>query len=121
MIKVLLLQFSTDPACAQRRGMLQKAGVTVAEAEPAWPTFFEAVNTQRPDIIVIAASTIPSHAFEAARYLGEGFNTRDIPVILVDVAPKDLARAHESAPRAQIVERSALGDVMAAAVENTRE
>lgn len=121
MTKVLLLQFSTDPACAQRREILQKAGVALAEAEPAWPTFFEAVNAQRPDIIVIAASTIPSHAFEAARYLGEGFNTRDIPVILVDVAPKDLARARESAPRADIVERSALGAVVAAALDNTRK
>lgn len=112
MTKALLLQFDTDPACAQRCEILQKSGVTLVEAEPRWPTFFDAVNEHQPDIIVIACSTIPSHAFEAARYLGEGFNTRDIPVILVDVEQKDLARAQESAPRARIVERSALAQVL---------
>ncbi len=121
MPQALLLQFGTDPACAQRREILEKAGVTLAETEPRWPTFFETVNAQRPDVIVIAASTIPLHPFEAARYLGEGFNTRDIPVILVDVAPKDLARAQESAPRARIVERSALAEATMGALDNARK
>lgn len=121
MTKVLLLQFGTDPACGQRREILQKVGVSLAEAEPRWPTFFDAVNSQRPEIIIIAGSTIPSHAFEAARYLGEGFNTRDIPVLLVDVATKDLARARESAPRARIVEGSALGEAVMGTLDNARK
>ena len=108
MPKVLLLQFDTDPARAERRTILESTGMTVVEAEPQWPTFFDVVTAQRPDVIVIAASTIPSHAFEAARYLGEGFNTRNIPVLLVDVNPKDVAPARTSAPQAKIVERSAL-------------
>lgn len=108
MAKVLLLQFDTDPACAERRGILEKTGMTVVESEPRWPTFFDVVTAERPDVIVIAASLIPSHAFEAARYLGEGFNTRDIPVFLVDVSPKDLAMAKKSAPQARIVERKDL-------------
>ena len=103
MIKVLLLQFKTDPACAERRQALQETGATVVEAEPRWPVFFDAVDANRPDVVVIAASVIPSHAFEAARYLGEGFNTRDISVFLVDVAPHDLLKAQSSAPRAVIL------------------
>lgn len=103
MTKVLLLQFKTDPACAERRQTLQGSGATVVEAEPRWPVFFDAVDANRPDVVAIAASVIPSHAFEAARYLGEGFNTRDIPVFLVDVAPKDLPKAQSSAPRAVII------------------
>ena len=112
MPKVLLLQFDSDPARAERRTNLASTGMTVVEAEPRWPTFFDVVTAQRPDVIVIAASTIPSHAFEAARYLGDGFNTRNIPVLLVDVNPKDYNRAQTSAPQAKIVERSVLADAV---------
>jgi len=108
MPKVLLLQFDTDPACAQRRAALAATGVTLVEAEPRWPTFFDVVTAERPDVIVIAASLIPSHAYEAARYLGEGFNTRNIPVLLVDVVRKDAAKASRSAPLAAIVDRAEL-------------
>jgi cephalosporin hydroxylase len=112
MPKVLLLQFDTDPARAERRTTVESTGMTVVEAEPRWPTFFDVVTAQRPDVIVIAASTIVSHAFEAARYLGDGFNTRNIPVLLVDVNPKDYNRAQTSAPQAKIVEGSALADAV---------
>jgi hypothetical protein len=112
-MKVLLLQFKTDPACATRREALAKIGAAVTEAEPRWPVFFDALKTNRPDVIAIGAGTIPSHGIEAARYLGEGFNTRDIPVYLLDVAPKDRTKAQTSAPRAQIVETIALPEVLA--------
>jgi PleD family two-component response regulator len=111
-MKVLLLQFKTDPACAQRREALAQTGATVTEAEPRWPVFFDALAERRPDVIVIAASTIPSHGIEAARYLGDGFNTRDIPVYLVDVAAKDQATARISAPRARLVGTAALPDAL---------
>jgi CheY-like chemotaxis protein len=117
MPKVLLLQFDTDPARAEHAAIVESTGVPVVEAEPRWPTFFDVVTAQRPDVIVIAASTIPSHAFEAARYLGDGFNTRDIPVILVDVDPKDDARAKASAPQAKIVDRASLADAVRAALQ----
>jgi len=117
MPKVLLLQFDTDPARAERRTILEKTGMTVVEAEPRWPTFFDVVTAQRPDVIAIAASTIPSHAFEAARYLGDGFNTRNIPVLLVDVNPKDHARAQTSAPQAKIVERASLAGAVKGALQ----
>lgn len=106
MAKVLLLQFDTDPARAQLRAALDTIGAIIVEAEPRWPTFFDVVTAQRPDVIVIAASRIPSHAYEAARYLGEGFNTRNIPVLLVDVASKDEPKARRSAPEAAIVDRA---------------
>lgn len=112
MAKVLLLQFDTDSARNERRRALESTGMTVVEAAPRWPTFFDAVTAQRPDVIVIAASKIPTHAFEAARYLGEGFNTRNIPVLLVDVNPKDRARAQTSAPQSKIVERAVLVDAV---------
>jgi hypothetical protein len=112
MAKVLLLQFDTDPDSAKRHEALQKTGASVSEAEPRWPTFFDAVTAKRPDIIVIAAGVIPSHAIEAARYLGDGFNTRDIPVYLVDVQPNDVALAKSSAPRAQIIDGTALNQIL---------
>jgi PleD family two-component response regulator len=115
--KVLLLQFDTDLACAERRSILERSGMTIVEAEPRWPTFFDVVTAERPDVIVIAASKIPSHAFEAARYLGEGFNTRNIPVLLVDVSPRDRTRAEKSAPQATIVERAALVDAVKEALQ----
>ncbi|HEV2878707.1 MAG TPA: hypothetical protein VGW96_03910 [Candidatus Eremiobacteraceae bacterium] len=108
MPKVLLLQFDTDPDRAQRRALLESTGMTVVEAEPQWPTFFDVVTAQRPDVIVIACGRISSHAFEAARYLGDGFNTRNIPVLLVDVQPSDLQTAKTSAPQAKIVDRDGL-------------
>ena len=106
MPKVLLLQFDTDPDCLARHAILEKTGFTLAAAEPRWPTFFDAVNRDQPDLIVIAASVLPSHGLESARYLGDGFNTRNIPVLLVDVNPKDETRARSTAPRARIVERA---------------
>jgi PleD family two-component response regulator len=117
MAKVLLLQFDTDPACEQRRALLAQTTATIVEAEPRWPVFFDTVTAERPDLIVIAASKIASHAFEAARYLGDGFNTRDIPVILVDVGQKDLPKAKQSAPQAKIVDR---GQLVSAALEALR-
>ena len=117
MPKVLLLQFDTDPACGARRDILAQSQMTVVEGEPRWPTFFDVVTAERPDVIVIAASRIPSHAYEAARYLGEGFNTRNIPVLLVDVARKDATKAKNAAPQAKIVERSALVDSIKAALQ----
>jgi hypothetical protein len=112
-MKVLLLQFKTDPACAARREILAKTGARLTEAEPRWPVFFDAQQSDRPDIIAIAASVIPSHAIEAARYLGDGFNTRDIPVYLVDVQPNDVACARTSAPRAHLIDSSALSTIVA--------
>jgi len=112
MPKVLLLQFDTDPDCQARREILEKTGFTLAVAEPRWPTFFDAVNREQPDLIVIAANILPSHALEAARYLGDGFNTRNIPVLLVDVNPKDEMRARSSAPRARIVAREELAQAV---------
>ena len=117
MPKVLLLQFDTDPACAQRRDILAKAQMTIVEAAPRWPIFFDVVTAERPDVIVIAASRIPSHAYEAARYIGDGFNTRNIPVLLVDVARKDITKAKNAAPQAQIVERPGLVDAIKAALK----
>ena len=117
MPKVLLLQFDTDPARAERRTILESSGMTLVEAEPRWPTFFDVVTAQRPDVIVIAASKIPSHAFEAARYLGDGFNTRNIPVFLTDVQSKDLQKAKNSAPQAKIVERAALVNAVKEALQ----
>ena len=121
MAKVLLLQFDTDPACAERRTILESTGLTVVVAEPRWPTFFDVVTAQRPDVIVIAASVIASHAFEAARYLGDGFNTRNIPVLLVDVASKDLPHAQTSAPLAKIVDRASLANAVTAALQPKAE
>ncbi|MBC5804909.1 MAG: hypothetical protein DLM53_06775 [Candidatus Eremiobacter antarcticus] len=108
MHTILLLQFRNDPECGARRDLLSHDAMDVAEAEPRWPVFFEAVNVRRPDVIVIACSRLPSHAFECARYLGDGFNTRDIPVLLVDVRENDLMKARSSANRARIVGRDQL-------------
>lgn len=113
MPKVLLLQFATDPEAHPRRQALQATGATVVEAEPRWPTFFDCVYANRPDDIVIAASYMPTYGFEAARYLGEGFNTRDIPVFLVDVDPKNIDKAKTSAPLAKIVSRDQLASAFA--------
>lgn len=114
MAKIVLLQFDTDPQCAQRRKVLSGLGATLVEAEPRWPVFFDAILRERPDLVVISCATIPQHGREAARYLGEGFNTRNIPVILVDVAAKDLAATRTSAPSATIVEMNALADAVRA-------
>jgi fructose-1-phosphate kinase PfkB-like protein len=108
MAKLVLLQFDTDPECAARRDALSSVGATIVEGEPRWPVFFDTVLRERPDAIVIAGSTLSEHAREAARYLGEGFNTRNIPVVLVDVPPKELELTREAAPRTIIVKRDEL-------------
>lgn len=112
MAILALLQFDTDPACAQRKAAVSGIGFQVVEAEPRWPDFFKTIEEKRPDVVVIGGGVIPQHAREAARYLGDGFNTRNIPVILVGVAPKDVPAAREAAPRAQIVDEAALPDAL---------
>jgi hypothetical protein len=113
MAKLALLQFKTDPDCAARRDAVKGLSATMVEDEPRWPVFFDAIVRERPDAIVIACSILPQHAREAARYLGDGFNTRDIPVYLVDVPRDEVARAHAAAPRATIVERGELASALA--------
>jgi len=108
MPKLVLLQFGTDPESPQRRHALSGLGAEVVETEPRWPTFFRTVERERPDAVVIACGVIAAHGREAARYLGEGFNTRNIPVILVDVAPKDVAMTRTAAPKAELVDRDGL-------------
>ncbi|MBC5825315.1 MAG: hypothetical protein GIW99_07710 [Candidatus Eremiobacteraeota bacterium] len=111
MARVLLLQFDTDPKCVPIRTALEQVDAEIVEDEPRWPGFFQTVTRERPDTIIIACSKIPSHGREAARYLSEGFNTRNIPLILVGVADRDLVKTREYAPRAQIV---TAGDLAAA-------
>jgi hypothetical protein len=114
MAKVALLQFDTDPECAERRELLAMLGASLVVAEPRWPVFFDTIERERPDVIVIACSIIAQHAREAARYLGDGFNTRNIPVILVDVKPEDLNATKASAPSAAIVDRAQLASAVRA-------
>jgi hypothetical protein len=117
MAKLALLQFDTDPACAARRAAVASLGATVVGGEPRWPAFFDLITKERPDVIVIACSILSRHAREAARYIGDGFNTRDIPVYLVDVPSAEYNETRASAPRATIVSldelKSALAKVVA--------
>jgi len=110
--KVLLLQFHTDPDVTTRREALSSLGAELVEAEPRWPTFFDVLTRERPDVVVISLARIPSHGREAARYIKEGFNTRDIPVILTEVPSKEIVATHKSAPGALIVERKQLADAV---------
>ena len=112
MAKILLLQFDSDPDCAVRRDLLSGLGATLVVDEPRWPTFFDTLNRERPDVIVISLAVIPSHGREAARYIKDGFNTRNIPVILTDVPAKEIDVVRKSAPTAVIVERSDLADAV---------
>lgn len=112
MAKILLLQFDTDPGCAAHREALSALGATLVEAEPRWPTFFDVLNRERPDIVVISLGAIPSHGREAARYIKDGFNTRNLPVFLTDVPAKDIDKCRKSAPTAVIVERKDLHDAV---------
>jgi hypothetical protein len=108
MAKIALLQFSTDPDGADRRAQLAGLGAQLVEDEPRWPAFFQTIERERPAVIVIACGIIAQHAREAARYLGDGFNTRNIPVILVDVAAKAMEATRKAAPNAAIVARADL-------------
>lgn len=112
MAKILLLQFDSDPDCAARREQLSGLGATLVVAEPRWPTFFETLRLERPDVVVISLARIPSHGREAARYIKDGFNTRNIPVFLTDVPPKEIEKLHKSAPTAVMVERKDLADAV---------
>jgi len=117
MPNVLLLQFATDPESAKRREALGAAHVAFVEDEPRWPNFFDTVTARRPDAIALAFSWLPAYAREAARYLGEGFNTRDIPLLLVDVLPSERpsleAYLRTYQPNARFVDRSELADAAA--------
>ena len=112
MAKLALLQFDTDPACGARRAAVASIGATVVEGEPRWPAFFDLITKERPDVIVIACAILSRHAREAARYIGEGFNTRNIPVYLVDVPAAEYNETRASAPRATIIELADLSSAI---------
>lgn len=112
MAKVLLLQFHSDPDVTARREALSGLGAQLVEAEPRWPTFFDVLSRERPDVVVISMARIPSHGREAARYIKDGFNTRNLPVILTDVPTKEINSTRKAAPTALIVERQQLGDAV---------
>jgi len=120
MPKVLLLQFDTDPGCAARLDVLSKLDIALATDEPRWPDFFATVTKERPDAIVIACDRLPSYAREAARYLGEGFNTRNIPLVLVDLPDKEAdeleryVRAYQ--PNCIVTDRAGLAAAVRAAL-----
>jgi len=116
MAKLALLQFDTDPACAARRAAVASLATTVIEGEPRWPAFFDLITNERPDVIVIACAILSRHGREAARYLGDGFNTRNIPVYLVDVPAAEYNETRASAPRATIVELSELSSALSKGV-----
>ena len=108
MPNVLLLQFDTDENCAERRVLIEDSGAKLFEDEPRWPIFFRTLLTARPDAIVISCGKLPLHGREAARYINDGFNTRDIPVIVTDVAPADVAKTKLAAPKSIVVDRGGL-------------
>src|ERR1700687_3970586 len=112
MAKILLLQFHSDPDAATRRAALAALGATLVEDEPRWPTFFDTLTHERPDIVVISMAVIPSHGREAARYIKEGFNTRNIPVFLTDVPAKEIDEVHASVPTAIMVESKDLAEAV---------
>jgi hypothetical protein len=112
MAKVLLLQFQSDPARTATREQLSGLGATLVEGEPRWPTFFDLLNREHPDIVVISLGKSPSHGREAARYIKDGFNTRNLPVFLTDVPARDIDACRKSAPGAAIVELRDLHDAV---------
>jgi hypothetical protein len=116
MANVLLLQFDTDDNCAERRVLVEDSGAKLIEDEPRWPTFFESLRNARPDAVVISCGKLPSHGREAARYINDGFNSRNIPVIITDVAAGDLAKTKAAAPKSTIVERSGLTKALKAVI-----
>ncbi|HEY5095763.1 MAG TPA: hypothetical protein VII69_11660 [Candidatus Eremiobacteraceae bacterium] len=116
MPNVLLLQFDTDDNCAERRVFIEDTGATLFEDEPRWPTFFRTLLTARPDAIVISCGKLPQHGREAARYINDGFNTRDIPVIITDVAPTDMVKTKTSAPNSTVVDRGGLARALRAII-----
>ena len=103
---------------AERRVLVEDSGATLVEDEPRWPIFFRTLRTRRPDAIVISCGKLPVHGREAARYINDGFNTRDIPVILTDVAPTDMARTMISAPESIVVERGGLTRALRAVIRD---
>jgi hypothetical protein len=112
MAKVLLLQFHSDPTATKTREQFSGLGATLVEGEPRWPTFFDVLNREHPDIVVISLGQIPSHGREAARYIKDGFNTRNLPVFLTNVPARDIDACRKSAPGAVIVELSDLHDAV---------
>jgi hypothetical protein len=116
MAVVLLLQFDTDDNCAERRVLIEDSGATLVEDEPRWPAFFQRLRAARPDAIVISCGKLPVHGREAARYINDGFNTRDIPVILTDVAAGDMAKTKSSAPKSIVVDRGGLTRALKAVI-----
>jgi hypothetical protein len=112
MAKLLLLQFHSDPHRQEHYDALKGLGAELVEAEPRWPSFFDVLNRERPDVVVISLGAIPSHGREAARYIKDGFNSRNLPVFLTDVPAKEIDKCRKSAPSAIIVEQKDLHDAV---------
>ncbi|HEV2907639.1 MAG TPA: hypothetical protein VGX02_00105 [Candidatus Eremiobacteraceae bacterium] len=112
MAKILLLQFHSDSHRKEHYDALKGLGAELVEAEPRWPSFFDVLNREHPDVVVISLGAIPSHGREAARYIKDGFNSRNLPVFLTDVPAKGIDKSRKSAPGAIIVEQKDLHDAV---------
>ena len=112
MAKILLLQFHSDPHRQEHYDALKGLGAELVEAEPRWPSFFDVLKREQPNVVVISLGAIPSHGREAARYIKDGFNTRNLPVFLTDVPAKEIDKSRKSAPSAIIVEHQELHDAV---------
>lgn len=102
---------------AQRLAAL---GCEVTEQQAVWPGFFQAVHQshtpgslhrdpkEQPEVVVVEGASDPSTGRECAGYLGETAFTRHIPVYLVDHPEDQAYRARRRAPRATLVTRGQL-------------
>jgi DNA-binding response OmpR family regulator len=77
--------------------------------EDGWSVEFEAVDgrraydlvkKERPDVVVIYLSRLPSHGWATARAISESRETRDVPVVFVDGKGKAVRRAMVMVPDA---------------------
>ena len=122
-MKVMVIH-TGDARGAELAQRLAALGCEVSEQLAEWPGFFHAVHQphtpgslhrdpkDQPEVIVVEGSADPSTARECAGYLGETAFTRHIPVYLVDHPQDDEYRARRRAPRASLVTRGQLEQVL---------
>jgi len=96
---------------------IKALNVEVFEQKPSWPSYFFNAKEERPDVAVIDASEVPSHAREIAGYLGETGFTNRIRVFIVNMPEEERERTVWRAPNAKLVTLGQLEKLLAEMAE----
>jgi len=100
MHRLYLIHWNGDEAEALAEP-LRSAGMEVTLESQDGGRAAKAINSNRPDAVIISLARLPSHGRAVAEHLLSRSATRDLPILFVGGSPDAIAKAQQLAPAAR--------------------